>query len=47
MAGQSSEGEDEVEEEVKCALNPKRPQYLRGSDRGGEGVGSMVPDEAE
>jgi hypothetical protein len=29
MAGQNSEEKVEVEEEVECALNPKRSQYLR------------------
>jgi hypothetical protein len=44
MAGQNSEEKVEVEEEVGCALNPKRSQYLRRSGRGEEGVGSTVPD---
>jgi hypothetical protein len=44
MAGQSSEGKVEVEEEVECALNPKRPQYLRRGGRGEKGVGSVAPD---
>jgi hypothetical protein len=44
MAGQCSEGKDEVEQEVKCTLNPKCPLDLRRSGRGGEGVGSMAPD---
>jgi hypothetical protein len=34
MAGQNSEEKVEAEEEVECALNPKRSQYLRRSGRG-------------
>jgi hypothetical protein len=44
MAGQNAEEKVEVKEEVECALNPKRSQYLRKSGRGEEVVGSTTPD---
>jgi hypothetical protein len=44
MDGLSSDEKIEAGEEVECALDPERPQYLRRSGMGEEVVGSTMPD---